>query len=120
LRPAGISTNDFFSSRLTADRHFTAFAQRYTTVPAQLADADLVAAVNPLTYLLNKQSQVAPHWRIRHGAADRDTSFAIPMILATKLRNRGYDVDCAMPWTTPHSGDYDLPELFDWIDQLCQ
>ena len=112
--------NDLFGSRLTAARHFTAFAQKHTTVPAQLADADLVAAVNPLTYLLKKQSQVAPHWRIRHGAADRDTSFAIPMILATKLRNQGYDVDFAMPWATPHSGDYDLPELFEWIDRLCQ
>ncbi|WP_125580205.1 subtype B tannase [Levilactobacillus cerevisiae] len=111
---------DLFGNRLTAARHFTPFAQAHTTVPAQLADADLVAAVNPLTYLLKKQSQVARHWRIRHGAADRDTAFAIPMILATKLQNQGYDVDFAMPWATPHSGDYDLPALFDWIDELCQ
>lgn len=112
--------NDLFGNRLTASRHFTPFAQAHSTVPATLADADLVAAINPVTYLLKKQSHVAPHWRIRHGAADRDTSFAIPVILATKLANRGYDVDFALPWATPHSGDYDLPDLFDWIDGLCQ
>ncbi|WP_143461375.1 subtype B tannase [Levilactobacillus enshiensis] len=111
---------DLFGSRLVAAKHFTSFAQAHTTVTSQLADADLVAAINPLTYLLQPQSHIARHWRIRHGAADRDTSFAIPMILATKLKNLGKDVDFAFPWATPHSGDYDLPELFAWIDHLCQ
>jgi len=112
--------NDLFGNRLTPARHFTQFSQDHSTVPASIADPLLVAAVNPVTYLMTKQSHVAPHWRIRHGAADRDTSFAIPMILATKLANRGYDVDFKLPWATPHSGDYDLPELFQWIDNLCQ
>lgn len=109
-----------FGSRLLAARHFTAFAQEHSAVPAQLADASLVAAINPLTYLTSHQCQIAQHWRIRHGAADRDTSFAIPVILATKLQNLGLDVDFTLPWGRPHSGDYDLPELFEWIDKLCQ
>jgi len=109
-----------FGSRLIAARHFTAFAQKHSAVPAQWADASLVAAINPLTYLTSHQSQIAQHWRIRHGAADRDTAFAIPVILATKLQNLGLDVDFALSWGRPHSGDYDLPELFDWIDNLCQ
>ncbi|MFC6261764.1 subtype B tannase [Levilactobacillus fujinensis] len=111
---------DLFGSRLVAAKHFTPFAQDHTAVTSQLADADLVAAIDPLTYLLKPQSHIAQHWRIRHGAADRDTSFAIPMILATKLKNNGKDVDFTFPWATPHSGDYDLPELFSWIDNLCQ
>ena len=57
-------------------------------------------------------------WR-NTGAFDRDTSPAIPVILATLLRNGGYDVDFALPWGLPHSGDYDLTELFAWIDELC-
>ena len=65
------------------------------------------------------EADVAKHWRIRHGAFDRDTSPAIPVILATLLRNGGYDVDFALPWGLPHSGDYDLTELFAWIDELC-
>jgi len=109
-----------FGSRLIAARHFTLFAQKHSAVPAQWADASLVAAINPLAYLTTHQSQIAQHWRIRHGAADRDTAFAIPVILATKLQNLSLDVDFALPWGRPHSGDYDLPELFDWIDNLCQ
>lgn len=112
--------DDLFGNRLTAARHFTTFSQQHTTVPAQQADTSLVAAINPITYLQQPHSGLAPHWRIRHGAADRDTSFAIPVILATKLQNLGVDVDFAMPWATPHSGDYDLPELFDWLDGICR
>ena len=32
----------------------------------------------------------------------------------------GYDVDFFLPWGLPHSGDYDLEELFDWIDGICK
>ena len=86
----------------------------------QLADAELIQAINPLSYLTTTSSQVAKHWRIRHGAADRDTSFAIPIILAIMLENHGYGIDFALPWDIPHSGDYDLGDLFSWIDGLCQ
>ena len=60
------------------------------------------------------------NWRIRHGAFDRDTSIAIPVILATMLKNKGYEVDFSLPWGLPHSGDYDLEELFAWIDKLAK
>ena len=64
-------------------------------------------------------ADTAKHWRIRHGAFDRDTSLAIPAILAAVLENRGYDVDFFFPWGLPHSGDYDTEELFRWIDRIC-
>ena len=54
------------------------------------------------------------------GGANRDTSIAIPEILATLLKNKGYEVDFALPWGLPHSGDYDLEELFTWIDKLAK
>lgn len=63
-------------------------------------------------------AHVAQYWRIRHGAKDRDTSLAIPIILALKLRQAGKQVDLALPWGVPHSGDYDLDELFAWVDSL--
>jgi len=25
-----------------------------------------------------------------------------------------------LPWEIPHSGDYDLDELFQWIDGICK
>ena len=56
----------------------------------------------------------------RYGSFDRNTALAIPVILATTLKNRGYDVDFHLPWGLPHSGDYDLDELFAWIDSICE
>jgi hypothetical protein len=73
-----------------------------------------------MNYIGTTDATPAKHWRIRHGTIDRDGSIAIPIILATKLQNNGYDVDIALPWNTPHSGDYDLTELFNWIDRLCK
>ncbi len=99
-------------------RHFTEFAQRHTEVPAELADDQLVKLLNPVRYI--GKADAAPHWRIRHGAYDRDTALAIPVILATMLKNHGIDVDFRLPWGLPHSGDYDLDELFAWIDGLCR
>ena len=74
--------------------------------------------MNPLTFL--GKADTARHWRIRHGVYDRDTALAIPYILQTALKNHDCAVDFALPWGLPHSGDYDLPELFGWIDSLCR
>ena len=49
-----------------------------------------------------------------------DTSIAIPIILKFMLENKGIDVDFFMPWGVPHRGDYDLDELFAWIDGICK
>ncbi len=65
-------------------------------------------------------NDIAKYWRIRHGTRDRHTSLAIPVILATKLANEGYDVDFALPWNIGHGGEYDLDELFDWIDMISK
>ncbi|MQS76459.1 tannase [Lactobacillus halodurans] len=100
-------------------KHFTNFSQDKSHVVSNLADQTIIKGINPLTYINDKTSQTAKYWRIRHGGSDRDTSFAIPVILTTLLRNAGYQVDFAMPWGTPHSGDYDLRDLFTWIDKIC-
>ncbi|MDA3801451.1 hypothetical protein PF585_04930 [Lactobacillus delbrueckii] len=34
--------------------------------------------------------------------------------------NQDKEVDFALPWGIPHSGDYDLDDLFAWIDQIIQ
>ena len=41
-------------------------------------------------------------------------------MLATVLRNHGYAVDLALPWDVPHSGDYDLPALFDCASTISR
>ena len=47
-------------------------------------------------------------------------SFCIPIPLnfATKLQNTGKDVDFLLAWNRPHSGDYALDELFQWIAEI--
>ena len=69
--------------------------------------------------MMNAMNYIGPggaqHYRIRVGENDRDTSLVIATLLALKLQNHGKHVDHAIPWGVPHSGDYDLKELFDWI-----
>ena len=73
--------------------------------------------MSPMPYIAHTPTQ---HWRIRVGTSDRDTSLAVSAILAAKLQNSGKSVDYALPWDVPHSGDYDLNELFDWIDGIAK
>ena len=83
-----------------------------------MASPEMIRIMNPLSFI--GTADTAPHWRIRHGAFDRDTSLAIPVILATVLKNQYFDVDFALPWGLPYSGDYDLKEQFAWIDRICK
>ncbi|MCD7722013.1 MAG: alpha/beta hydrolase [Prevotellaceae bacterium] len=76
--------------------------------------------MNPMNFITEEAASKAPHWYIRHGARDTDTSFPVPVNLATKLLNNGYDVDFALPWNRPHSGDYNLDDLFRWIARLLR
>lgn len=112
--------NQLFGSATADKRHFTKFAADNSAVPATAADEQAVRLMNPLYYLGKPGTGAAQHWRIRHGTKDKDTSLAIPLILGTALQNKGYDVDLALPWDRPHSGDYDLAELFAWVAQVCK
>ena len=111
--------NEEFGDEVVEARHFTVYSHEHSKVGGELADEKVIAMMNPLTYV-GRCDGCCSHWRVRHGSYDRDTSLAIPVILATTLANDGYDVDFALPWGLPHSGDYDLPELFAWIDGLCR
>ncbi|MDO4879251.1 MAG: subtype B tannase [Neisseria sp.] len=111
--------NQLFGSGTQDKRHFTAFSQRHNTAAdAQTADAQTVKMMNPMHYI---GRHTAPrYWRIRVGTADRDTSLAVSAILAAKLENSGKTVDYALPLDVPHSGDYDLDQLFDWVDKIAK
>lgn len=110
--------NELFGTSTVNARHFTAFSLQRSKVQGTLAPAQIVRMMNPLNYLGATGTQSAKHWRIRHGTADRDTSLAVPVIMATKLQNAGYAVDFALPWNQGHGGDYDLDELFAWMDKI--
>jgi len=114
----GSPENNLFGTAAIDNQHFTPFG-RDQNPDQPLADAAVVKTMNPMDYIGAEGASTARHWRIRHGAVDRDTSLAVPVILATKLWNEGFDVDFAIPWGRGHGGDYDLDELFAWIDKVC-
>ncbi|WP_218160681.1 subtype B tannase [Arsenicibacter rosenii] len=116
----GSPENQEFGTATVDKQHFTAFSASHSTVQAPRADEQFVRMLNPMHYIGTKGTQTAKYWRIRHGSKDKDTSLAIPVILATYLQNKGYTVNLELPWDRPHSGDYDLDELFQWVDQLCK
>ena len=111
--------NDEFGTEKNKPQHFTETSRKYDKGLSMMADEQVVKMMNPMNYI-GGNATVAEHFRIRHGAADRDTSLAIPAILALKLQSRGADVDFFAPWDVGHAGDYDLKELFDWIDFICK
>ena len=110
--------NEVFGDDKVSARHFTKYSMMHSETAAEMADDKIIKMLNPTRYI--GEADTAKHWRIRHGAFDRDTSLAIPTILAVLLQNNGYNVDFFLPWGLPHSGDYDLPELFAWIDSLAK
>jgi hypothetical protein len=111
--------NGLFGTKDTDALHFTEYSAKHGK-NAPIADKEIIKMVNPMNYIGNATAGTAKHWRIRHGCVDRDTSLAIPVILATLLKNNGYEVDFALPWGRGHSGDYDLNELFAWTDKICK
>ncbi len=76
---------------------------------------------NPIPYLLSDTNgDSAPYWYFRHGMKDRDTSFDVPVSLYYAVRN-AYDVDNVnfnLAWLKPHSGDYDVPEAYEWVAEV--
>jgi hypothetical protein len=112
--------NDLFGSETVRARHFTAFGEEHSSVAATVAEPSTVKQMNAMSYVGAPRTANAKFWRIRHGTIDRDTSLAIPVILATALANAGHQVDVALPWGVGHGGDYDLDELFDWVARVCR
>lgn len=111
--------NEEFGDESVDARHFSAdrTALGFVDDPALVADPSVVRLMNPIEQI--RPDMPTRHWRIRHGSFDRDTSLAISSILAVKLAMAGCDVDFRMPWGVPHAGDYQMDELFAWIDGLC-
>ncbi len=111
--------NNLFGSATIENQHFTVFSMQHSTAKnASMANKQQIKMMNPMNYIGDKTAKTSKHWRVRQGAKDRDTGFAVPVILATTLQNEGFEIDFALPWDKPHSGDYDLEELFAWIKDL--
>lgn len=122
LNDAATPENRVFGDTEGNPANFTDFSLRKrtgkvnATLPGTLEKR--VELMNPMNFITTNNPSMAQKWYIRHGAKDRDTSFLVPLNLATKLRNAGYSVDFALPWNRPHSGDYNLDDLFSWIENV--
>lgn len=111
--------NEEFGDEIVFARHFTEYSYTHSLASnPQKADGKIVSLMNPTVFIRENQTDIAPYWRIRHGAFDRDTSLAIPAILAVLLEDNGKDVNFFYPWGIPHAGDYDFDDLFAWIDRI--
>lgn len=107
--------NDEFGDTSGSTVNYTDYtAQKNNTVVTDEVRHN-VRLMNPMSFIGDAHTDVAPHWYIRHGARDRDTAFPVPINFATKLRNAGKDVDFLLAWNRPHSGDYALDDLFAWL-----
>lgn len=112
--------NDEFATSTNQPRHFSTFGYEHRTDKNPMAPAEDIKLLSPLEYIGKESVTLAPHWRIRHGSVDRDTAMPVPAMLALKLQEQGKDVDFAAAWGKGHAGDYDLDELFAWIDSICK
>lgn len=112
--------NDLFGSENVKAKHFTKFGLENSQGAGAMTEGKIIKMMNPMNYIGTGEAKTARHWRIRHGTIDRDTSMAIPIILAARLQNKGYDVNIELPWEQGHGGDYDLNELFDWIEEVSR
>ena len=112
--------NDLFGNAEENCRHFTEYSTKNSTCDGDKAEELVIKMMNPMYYIEDEKADTAKHFRIRHGECDRDTSLAISAMLTLKLREAGCEVDYHSPWNVPHAGDYDLEELFAWIDEICK
>ena len=115
--------NNLFGTSATDNNHFTITAALHDATSNQdvyVENAKIVTMMNPMNYLGSPAATNARYYRIRYGTDDSNTSVAIPLIVGTRAQNLGYNVDMATPFGVDHSGDYDLDELFNWMDNIVK
>ena len=110
--------NEEFGDEAGSSVNFTNYTAQKNGTTLTDAIRKNVQLMNPMSFIGDGITSVAPHWYIRHGARDRDTAFPVPINFATKLQNAGKDVNFLLAWNRPHSGDYALDELFQWIAKI--
>lgn len=75
---------------------------------------------SPIPYLTSDDGESAPYWYVRHGMADRDTSFALQTVLYHAMLNDVTiaDVNFSFDWLYTHMGNYDVQEAYGWLDSV--
>ncbi len=120
----GTPENSLFGDDLGGQKNFTNYALAKSSGNASAtidpALKERVRLLNPMYFISDGVSTTAKYWYIRHGAIDRDAAFSVSINLYTKLINQGYHVNYALPWNRRHQGDYNLDDVFDWINTVVK
>ena len=93
----------------------------FMNTDAGKALAKQIRMASAVDYLADKtDGDTAPYWYVRHGMADRDTSFAVEALLYLCMINDAdiLDANFGFAWLKPHSGDYDVNEAYDWLKTI--
>ena len=80
-----------------------------------------IRMTSAVDYLVDlDDGDTAPYWYVRHGMADRDTSFAVEASLYYAMLKDGTikDINFGFAWLKPHSGNYDVQEAYDWLKDI--
>ena len=113
-----------FGTEQQNSRHFTKFSLLHDPdeTATELTE-DLKAVINlmnPMYFVAQKNPGCAPHWWIRHGACDKDTSLPIVTNLATAIYDLGKDVNARLIWDGGHCADDDTEGFMIWMQELCK
>lgn len=75
---------------------------------------------SPIPYLTSEDGESAPYWYVRHGMADRDTSFALQTVLYHAMLNDETisDMNFSFDWLYTHMGNYDVQEAYAWLESV--
>ena len=85
---AASGENGEFGNEQGSDVNFTAWAAAKTGSTLSEELKENVRLLNPMYFIGDGVSSVAPHWYIRHGARDRDTAFPIAIESGDKAGER--------------------------------
>ena len=105
-----------------AARHFTDYALQLATgdpgarVPEELKA--IVLSQSPVWHILQKNTDAAPYWWIRHGACDPCLAVPPAVLLATAAENAGKTVSCRLVWDGGHCEDDDQDEFLKWVGEI--
>lgn len=103
-------------------KHFTKYSQDNNTAKNKtaMASSSIIKLMNPMDYVGENNADTASHWYIRYGEKDANTSIAVPTIFAQKLKNENKDVNYHLEWNKGHAGDYNLNEMFKWMNKISK
>jgi len=110
------SNNDIASDGIGQDDTSETWTQFLATADG-LNIAKQLKLISAVDYLTTTGSTAAPHWYIRHGMVDRDTAYAMQVLLyyAAKNNVNVKDVSFKLPYMIGHAGNYDVQEASAWI-----